>query len=126
MSKTVERRKKILIVDDEEGVRELLSEGLKLRGYEISTAVDGMDAVQQAFQSVPDLILLDVLMPKMDGWHVLERLRQDEKTQLVPIIMLTAKSETEALFRSEEHKAVDYFIKPINIQELLISIRRYI
>ena len=126
MDKPRERRKRILIVDDESGVRELLSEGLKARGYETSTAEDGEEALRKTFRSLPDLILLDVMMPKMDGWGVLEQIRKNEKTQRIPVIMLTAKSETELLFRSEQQKAVDYFIKPINLQELLTSIGRYI
>ena len=122
----MDRRKKILIVDDEEGVRELLSSSLEPRGYEVSTAVDGKDALKQVARSKPDLILLDVMMPNMDGWETLDWLRRHEKTHRIPVIMLTAKSDTEALFKSEERKVVDYFIKPINLQELLTFVRRYI
>ena len=113
-------------MDDEAGVRELLSESLQQRGYETQEAVDGKDALERAAAFLPDLILLDVVMPKMDGWGVLSRLRMQEATRDIPVVMLTAKSDTGALLRSEEQKAVDYFIKPIKMEELLTFIERYI
>jgi len=123
---SVAERKKILIVDDELGVRELLAETLRQRGYEVLTAQDGSEGLEQATQTLPNLILLDVMMPKMDGWEMLKRLRRNEKTRDILVIMLTARSETESLMRSEENKTLDYFIKPINLEELIAFIRRYI
>ena len=118
--------KKILIVDDELGIRELLSEFLKSRGYETLSAVDGLDGLEKASQFLPRLIFLDIMMPKMDGWKTLASLREKEETRDIPVVMLTARSDTEALLKSEHAHAVDYFIKPINLEELAVFIKRYI
>jgi len=120
------KRKKILIVDDELGIRELLTEGLSQRGYETSTAMDGWEGLEETERFQPDLILLDVMMPIMDGWKMLTQLRSAERTRNIPVVMLTAKSDTEALFKSVQQRAADYFIKPINMDELLTFIKRYI
>ena len=118
--------KKILIVDDELGVRELLSEFLKIQGYETLTAVDGLDGLKKAATYLPNLIFLDIMMPKMDGWQALAHLREREGTKDIPVVMLTARSDTAALLRSEKEHAVDYFIKPINLEELSTFIKRYV
>ena len=119
-------RKKILIVDDEEGIREILSASLKHVDYDILTAVDGLDALEQAQKTLPDLILLDVIMPKLDGWEVMQALQQDERTRHIPVVIVSAKSETDSLFRSKEHRAVDHFIKPVNLHELRTFVHRYV
>ena len=119
------RRHSILVVDDEPGICELLSEALKLNGYEVRTAVNGRDGYDQAVMYQPDLVLLDVMMPIWDGWQALEHLQRNPRTEHIPVIMLTAKSETESVFRSQERKVVDYFIKPIVIKELLTYLHRY-
>ena len=113
-------------MDDEEGIREVLSASLQHRDYEILTAVDGEDGLEQAERFLPDLIILDVLLPKLDGWQVMQRLRRNERTRDIPVVIVSAKSETEALFRSKEHNAVDHFIKPVNLHELRTFVRRYI
>ena len=119
-------RKKLLIVDDEPSIREFLAGALGHRGYATSTAVDGVDGLEKAIQIEPDLILLDVMMPKMDGWEMLSQLRKQEETCNIPVVMLTAKGETEALLKSANQRVVDYFIKPVNMDELLKFIRRYV
>ena len=119
-------KRKILIVDDERGVRELLSENLKMQGYETATAADGRAGLEEARRSRPNLILLDVIMPVMDGWKMLKELRADEATKSIPVVMLTAKSDTEDLFKSEGLRVSDHFIKPIDMDELLVFIKRYI
>lgn len=118
--------KKILIIDDEIGIQELLSDFLTLRGYEAITAGDGLEGLEKAMQVVPNLIFLDITMPKMNGWQTLTRLRGNEKTKDIPVVMLTAKSDTESLIKSEKEHAADYFIKPINLEELSAFIKRYI
>ncbi len=122
----VAKRKKILIVDDDPGVCGLLSEFLTIKGYETLTAEDGQDGFEKAVQSIPNLIFLDILMPKMDGWQALTHLRDHEKTKDIPVVMLTAKGDTDALLKSETAHAVDYFIKPVNLEELAAFIKRYI
>ena len=119
-------RKKILIVDDEIGVREYLAESLSQNGYEISMATDGREGLTKTERFRPDLILLDVMMPVMDGWKMLAQLRAQEKTRNIPVVMLTAKSDTESVFKSEQQRVADYFIKPVDIKELLAFLKRYI
>ncbi len=120
------RRKKILIVDDEFGVREYLSEKLQLSGYETFTAADGQEGMDVVLKVKPDLILLDILMPIMDGWKMLSCLREQENTRDIPVVMLTARGETESLFKSQARRALDYFIKPVDTKELLAFIKKYI
>ena len=121
-----DHKRLILIVDDEEGVRELLSAGLEPRGFKTVTASDGIEAFDKAVALEPDLILLDVMMPRMNGWDTLKRLRNEDKTKHIPVVMLTARGETDALLRSEKERVVDYFIKPIDMEELLTFVRRYV
>jgi DNA-binding response OmpR family regulator len=121
-----DRKRLVLVVDDEEGIRELLREGLETRGFKIAMAADGVEAFEKSVELKPDLILLDVMMPRMDGWATLKKLRDEEKTKRIPVIMLTAKGETDALLRAERERVVDYFIKPINMEELLAFVRRYV
>ena len=87
-----ERMAKVLVVDDERGIRELLSDKLAEAGHEVIEAGDGQTALERAWQESPDVILLDVLMPVMDGLQALARLRQDPATEGIPVILLTAFS----------------------------------
>ncbi len=84
--------KKILIVDDEESIREPLKEMLVRNGYEVIMAEDGKKGLDEARKKKPDLVLLDVNMPKMDGFKVLEELKKDKKTADIPVFMLTSRS----------------------------------
>ncbi len=118
-------KNKILVVDDEEGLRALVATVLQMAGYEVATAVDGEDGVQKALQYLPDLILLDIMMPKLDGWKTLSKLRTYDQTEHIPIIMLTARGETDSLFKSEQLKVLDYFIKPFEMDEILTYIKKY-
>ena len=119
-------RKKILIVDDEIGICEYLSETLTQEGYETSTAKDGKEGLEQTNRFRPDLILLDVMMPVMDGWKMLVNLRAEEKTRNIPVVMLTARGDTESVFKSADEHVADYFIKPVDMPELLAFLKRYI
>ncbi len=118
-------RKRILIIDDEAGMCELLSDNLKQRGYVTATAMDGRKGLEEIERFGPDLILLDITMPLMDGWSMLTNLRAKEGSKKIPVVMITANSDTESVFKSEQHRVSDYFIKPINISELLAFIKRY-
>lgn len=86
----------------------------------------GAEALVRAERSQPDLILLDVMMPGLDGWQVLERLRLNPRTQSIPVAMLTARSETDYVMKAQELKVLDYFIKPVEPGELLTFVRRYV
>ncbi len=120
-----EPQKKILVVDDEDGLRDLMKAMLSQRGYAVDTAADGEECLKKAGNAHPDIILLDVTMPKLNGWQTLSRLRNDPATGSIPVVMLTGRADTESLMKSEEQHVVDYFIKPIVIEELLAFLKRF-
>ncbi len=114
---------KILIVDDEEYVRELLETFLRSEGYETVTAATGNAAIEVTKHELPHLILLDVMLPDMDGLTVCRRLRQSIRTTYIPIIMLTARQGIGEKVEALSSGADDYITKPFNLQELLARIR---
>jgi len=105
---------KILIVEDEPGIRETLETGLKLQGYETILAIDGEQAISTAMAQHPDLILLDVVMPKLNGLDVCRKLKNSMQ-DFVPIIMVTAKSEVKDKVEGASRGADDYLTKPFKI-----------
>ena len=111
---------KILIVDDDKNICELLRLYLNKEGYQISLAHDGQAAVDTFEQQHPDLVLLDVMMPKMDGWEVCRRIRAAGDT---PVIMLTAKGETFDKVLGLELGADDYVVKPFDAKEVVARIK---
>jgi two-component system alkaline phosphatase synthesis response regulator PhoP len=119
-------RKKILLVDD--SATTLMMEQMVLRGqaYQIVTAKNGREAVMVAASEQPDLILLDVVMPEMNGFEACRRIRQQETTRTVPIIMVTTKGEEQNVEAGFESGCSDYITKPINGAELLTKVRSYL
>lgn len=111
-------KRKILVVDDEIDNVVLLEKRLKATGYEVISAYDGDEAIDKAFNENPDLILLDIMMPKKDGFEVLKILRDNPKTKNIPVIMLTAKAEVSDKVRGLETGAIDYVTKPFDFKEL--------
>ena len=111
-------RKKILVVDDHEDNIELLRARLEARGYEVFGAIDGQAALDQVNHVCPDLILLDVMMPKMDGMEVVRRLKANPSLPFIPVIMQTALDSTENKVEGLDAGADDYITKPINFAEL--------
>lgn len=111
---------KILIVEDEVNIAELLHLYLEKEGYETQTAPDGGKAVELFRSFAPDLVLLDIMLPVMDGWSVLKKIRAESKT---PVIMLTAKGETGDKVTGLEQGADDYIVKPFGVPEVLARIR---
>lgn len=107
--------KKILLVEDEPRMRRIVKDYLTAQGYETLEAGDGISAIKKFEAAVPDMVILDIMLPGIDGFTVAERLR--EKTP-VPIIMLTAKSEEEDTLRGLENGADDYMTKPFSLKEL--------
>ncbi len=116
--------KKILIIEDNEDVRENLQEILELVDYEVHTAVDGIDGVEAALSLKPNLILCDVMMPRLDGFGVLRILSQKPATADIPFIFLTAKSEKEDFRLGMNLGADDYITKPFDHKELLDAIQK--
>ncbi len=110
--------KKILIADDEEDVKIIIQLFLESKGFEIITAFDGLDAIDKARSESPDLILLDVMMPIIDGFEVCRRLKADPKTAPIPIVMLSAASQTESKKRGFDAGATDYIVKPFEPDHL--------
>jgi two-component system cell cycle response regulator len=111
-------KKKILVVDDHEDNIELLRARLEARGYEVVGANDGQAALDQVDRECPDLILLDVMMPKMDGMEVVRRLKANQNLPFIPVIMQTALDSTENKVEGLDAGADDYITKPINFAEL--------
>jgi len=123
-STSQQMKPKILIVDDEPDVVQLIEYNLKSAGYDVVTATDGQDALQQARGSSPDLIILDLMLPEVDGLDVCKILRRDAGTAGIPIVMLTAKaSETDRVL-GLELGADDYVTKPFSPRELVLRVKR--
>lgn len=116
-------RKKILLVEDDSDVIELLSFNLKRAGFAIGTAVDGISAIKKARSMRPDLILLDLMLPELDGLAVCEILRREPETNRVPVIMLTALDTQLARLSGFEAGADAYVTKPFKWKELLNRIQ---
>ena len=114
---------RILIAEDETHLRDILRFQLEKHGYAVIEACDGAQAVELGTRELPDLILLDVMMPNMDGFEACRRLRETMATRQIPIIMLTAKTEDEAKLLGFEGGANDYVTKPYNAAELMLRVR---
>ena len=108
----------ILAADDDPDIRELVTFRLERSGYTVLQAADGEEALALALKHTPDLAVLDVMMPKMDGFEVVRRLRAEEATKRMPIIMLTARAQDSDVEEGFESGADDYLRKPFSPQEL--------
>jgi DNA-binding response OmpR family regulator len=115
-------RRKILVVDDEDDILNFLELVLHEKGYDVVTASGGQDALTRAQIEKPDLVLLDIMMPQMDGWEVLRLLRVDEETSQIPVAMLSARTEAKDRVQGLQEGAVDYICKPFSLSELLSKI----
>lgn len=111
---------KVLLVDDEAGIREILREYLEINGYEVTEAKDGLEAIHQFRKENYDVIILDVMMPKIDGWAVCKEIRADSK---VPIIMLTARGEEYDRLFGFEIGVDDYIQKPFSPKEVVARLK---
>lgn len=107
-------KKHVLVVDDEPDVLLLCRVNLEFEGYEVSTAPDGEAGLEACRELRPDVVLLDVMMPKMDGWQVLEAIKDDEELAHIPVVMLTAKVQDEDQIRGWSAGAAEYITKPFS------------
>ncbi|MEF9933711.1 MAG: response regulator transcription factor [Clostridium sp.] len=114
---------KILIVDDEMHIIELLKYNLESNGYKVITAQNGKEAIKIATEKVPDLILLDIMLPEMDGFDVCKHINRSKDTEHIPVIMLTAKGEELDKILGLEIGADDYITKPFSVRELIARIK---
>jgi two-component system, OmpR family, alkaline phosphatase synthesis response regulator PhoP len=116
--------KKILAVDDERHIVRLVEVNLARAGYQVVTAFDGREALQKVEAEKPDLVVLDVMMPFMDGFEVLRNLKANPETAEIPVIMLTAKAQDADVFRGWQSGVDCYLTKPFNPMELLTFVKR--
>ena len=114
---------RVLVIDDEEPIRLLCRVNLEAEGMEVLEAADGPTGLERARRQQPDVVLLDVMMPKLDGWKVAEELLEDDRTQDIPIIFLTARAEFRDRARGLDIGGVDYVTKPFNPLDLAPLVR---
>ncbi|MCS6783131.1 MAG: response regulator transcription factor [Gloeomargarita sp. SKYBB_i_bin120] len=114
---------RILVIDDDAAITELVKVNLELAGYDVSEANDGVKGQALAIQLLPDLIMLDLMLPRVDGLTLCQRLRRDERTSHIPILMLTALSQTQDKVEGFNAGADDYLTKPFEVQEMLARVR---
>jgi|GEM_PF-648073 len=126
MQNETEKKQKVLIVDDIPKNIELAANILRTKNYNVTYAKSGISALQKIESIDFDLILLDIMMPEMDGFEVCKQLKGNEKTRDIPIIFLTARTETENVVKGLEMGAVDYVTKPFKTEELLARVRTHL
>lgn len=116
----------VLVIEDEPEIRELLRTNLEVRGFDVREAIDGSEAIDCIFETTPDLVILDLMMPEIDGFEVLEFIRGRRETQYLPVILLTALSEESDRIRGLSLGAQDYVVKPFSINELMLRVKTFI
>ncbi|MGL5061668.1 MAG: response regulator transcription factor [Microcoleus sp.] len=114
---------RILVIDDDAAIAELVAINLEMAGYEVTQAEDGIKGQALAVQLLPDLIVLDLMLPRVDGFTVCQRLRRDERTADIPVLMLTALSQTQDKVEGFNSGADDYLTKPFEVEEMLARVR---
>ncbi|MCM8775780.1 MAG: response regulator [Candidatus Omnitrophica bacterium] len=118
--------KRILMIDDEPDVLEMLGNRLVANHYEVISASTGLEGLEKAQNEKPDLILLDVMMPGMDGLEVLKRLKSSNLTRNIPVLIISAKVQKESIQKAIAAGAVDYFVKPFPVSDLLGKIQKMV
>lgn len=116
-------KKKILVVDDENEFAWMVANRLRLSGYEAHAVSDGANALDTALREKPDLILMDLLMPVVDGYTVLSLLKSRQETRHIPVVIFSAKGQPDEPSRARERGASDYITKPFESMELITKIR---
>lgn len=119
-----DRKRKILVTDDEPPVVQIIRTNLLIEGYEVVTAYDGVECLQKVASENPDLLILDVMMPRKDGWAVLEELKTNPQTEHLPVVMLTALGGVSDMDRGARLGNDCYLTKPFEPIELIAIVRR--
>ena len=119
-------KKKVLIVDDEVDLVETLKFKLEASGFDTLTAYDGLEALSKAKNDHPDLILLDIMLPKLNGYQICRELKSDDKYKHIPIVMLTAKAQESDKFWGLETGADEYVTKPFDSNQLIDIIKKHL
>ena len=115
--------KKILLIEDEKNIQNVYASLLKTSGYEVEVADDGIEGLDKAQKLIPDLIVLDLVLPKLDGELVLEGLKEEEKTSGIPVLIISAKSDQNSIKNSLSMGADNYLVKPISRDEFLEAVK---
>jgi CheY-like chemotaxis protein len=117
---------RVLVVDDDDVIRQLITVNLELEGFEVIPAVDGQDALDKVKDAQPDVVTLDVMMPRVDGWEAAERLRADPETAHIKVILLSARAQESDIQRGERIGVDAYLTKPFDPDELIDVVRRMV
>ncbi len=115
---------KVLVCDDERHIVRLIQVNLERQGYQVVTAFDGKEGLEKIRTEKPNLVVLDVMMPYMDGFEVLKTIRKEPETENLPVIMLTAKAQDKDVFEGYHYGADMYLTKPFNPMELVTFVKR--
>jgi len=116
--------KRILVVDDERHIVRLVQVNLERAGYDVLTAYDGIEALEKVKDEMPDMIVLDILMPRMDGWEVLKYLQADPRYRDIPVIFLTQLAQDADIFKGWASGCASYLTKPFDPREVLVYVER--
>lgn len=120
------RRKRVLVCDDDPVILRLLEVNLELEGYDVLSATNGVEAVEVATAEDPDLVILDIMMPRMDGYEACERIKANDKTKDTPIVFLSAKAQLADIDRGTVSGVSEYLTKPFDPAELAAVIERLV
>jgi CheY-like chemotaxis protein len=115
---------RVLVVDDDEVIRQLIAVNLQLEGFEVETAVDGQDCLERVREVRPDVITLDVMMPRLDGWVTAVKLREDPGTAHIRVVMITARAQEHDVRRGHEIGVDAYVTKPFDPNQLIQTVRK--
>ncbi|WP_243718342.1 response regulator [Actinomadura sp. 7K534] len=115
---------RVLVVDDDEVIRQLIAVNLQLEGFEVATAVDGQDCLEKVAEVRPDVITLDVMMPRLDGWVTAIRLREEPVTAHIRVVMITARAQEHDVRRGNEIGVDAYVTKPFDPNQLIQTVRK--
>lgn len=116
--------KKVLVVDDEKAILRLLEINLARAGYEVATAYNGIEAMEKIGKQTPDFIILDIVMPAMDGYQMLAKLQSDPRHKDIPVIILTAKAQDADIAKGWRSGVAAYITKPINVDHFVTMLQR--
>jgi CheY-like chemotaxis protein len=120
---TQELGRRVLVVDDDEVIRQLIAVNLSLEGFEVSMAVDGQDCLDKVVAIAPDVITLDVMMPRLDGWETAIQLRQSPDTAHIKVLLITARAQEDDKTRGRQVGADAYLTKPFDPNEMIRIVR---
>ena len=118
--------KRILIADDDPVILRLIQVNLELEGYQVLTANNGEEALAQALAEHPDLVILDIMMPRLDGYQTCERLKESDDTRDIPVVFLSAKAQQTDIDKGRSYGVQDYLTKPFDPSELLDVVERLV